>query len=90
MSKIFALLAIVLIVSGIILIAAPREEPGSARSLSVEPSPAPSLLVRMREIAEKVNAPLSIFFGVLSLYYTRRTYHVARERAEAAKPGSSI
>jgi len=87
MSKIFALLAIVLIVSGIILIAAPREEPGSARSLSVEP--APSLLVRVREIAERVNAPLSIFFGVLSLYYTRRTYHVARERAEAAKPGSS-
>jgi len=89
MSKIFALLAIVLIVSGIILIAAPREEPGSARSLSVEPAPAPSLLVRVREIAERVNAPLSIFFGVLSLYYTRRTYHVARERAEAAKPGSS-
>ncbi|HKZ96728.1 MAG TPA: hypothetical protein VJ045_07085 [Hyphomicrobiaceae bacterium] len=87
MSKIFALLAIVLIVSGIILIAAPREEPGSARSLSVEP--APSLLVRVREIAERVNAPLSIFFGVLSLYYTRRTFHVARERAEAAKPGSS-
>lgn len=84
MSKIFALLAIALISSGAVLLAVPRPDP-AARSLSVNPETMPPVIDRAREIAEEINAPLSILFGLVSLYYTRRTYHVNKARAEAEK-----
>jgi len=105
MSKIFALLALVLIASGGLLLAVPREAPIPAepatRSAGPSASPEakeelpgtrsvgpaakklPDLVVRARDIAEQVNAPLSIIFGLVSLVYSRRTYLLNKERAEA-------
>jgi len=39
-----------------------------------------SMFDQVRTIAEKANAPLSIVFGFMSLFYTRRTYHAQRAR----------
>jgi hypothetical protein len=91
MSKIFALLAVALIATGILILAVPREEgtPG-ARSLSPQAvSETPAYLLKARELAEQVNAPLSILFGLVSLYYSRRTYHLNKARVEAEK-GRSV
>jgi uncharacterized membrane protein len=75
MSKIFVLLAIVLILSGALVLAAPFLEPEVAsRSLAPEPNTARSLFEYVRNAAEAVQAPLSILFGVVSLYWNRRTY----------------
>lgn len=90
MSKIFALLAVLLILSGALLLAVPREEPRASRGLAPEAIAVPSLVAQAREIAEQVNAPLSIVFGLVSLFYSRRSYLVNRERAEAAKAGKSV
>jgi hypothetical protein len=90
MSKIFALLAVLLITTGVLVLAVPREEgaPG-ARSLSPQSvSDTPAYLLRARELAEQVNAPLSILFGLVSLYYSRRSYHINKARAEAEKARS--
>ncbi|MFA5952352.1 MAG: hypothetical protein WC807_18945 [Hyphomicrobium sp.] len=101
MSKIFALLALVLIASGGLLLAVPREAPIPAglapqsagpeakeelpgtRSVGPAARKLPDLVVRARDIAEQVNAPLSIIFGLVSLVYSRRTYLLNKERAEA-------
>jgi hypothetical protein len=91
MSKIFALLAVALIATGALVLAVPKEEgvPG-ARSLSPQAvSDTPAYLLRARELAEQVNAPLSILFGLVSLYYSRRSYHINKARAEAER-GRSI
>lgn len=90
MSKIFALLAVALIATGVLVLAVPREEasPG-ARSLSPQAvSDTPVYLLRARELAEQLNAPLSIVFGLVSLYYSRRTYNINKARADAEKARS--
>ena len=90
MSKIFALLAILLIATGIVLLAVPKVPPGDgAHSLGPEAVAAPAIINQARELAEQVNAPLSIVFGLVSLFYSRRSYQVNKERAEAAKVGKS-
>jgi hypothetical protein len=90
MSKIFALLAVALIATGLLVLAVPREEGSTgARSLSPQAvSDTPAYLLKARELAEQVNAPLSILFGLVSLYYSRRTYHINRARAEAERARS--
>lgn len=90
MSKFFALLAVALIATGLLVLAVPREE-GSmgARSLSPQAvSDTPAYLLKARDFAEQVNAPLSIFFGLVSLFYSRRSYHINKARAEAEKARS--
>jgi len=76
MTKIFALLALLLIASGVIVLAVPKPTPTSVseRSLGPQGSQALSIADQAREIADKVNAPLSILFGLVSLYYSRRNY----------------
>lgn len=90
MSKIFALLAVALIATGLLVLAVPREEGSSgARSLSPQSvTEMPVYLLRARELAEQVNAPLSILFGLVSLFYSRRSYHINKARAEAEKARS--
>lgn len=91
MSKIFALLAVALIATGLLVLAVPRDEasPG-ARSLSPQSvSETPAYLMRARDLAEQVNAPLSILFGLVSLYYSRRSYNINKARAEAER-GRSV
>lgn len=90
MSKIFALLAVALIATGALVLAVPREEGASgARSLSPQAvSETPLYLLRARELAEQVNAPLSIVFGLVSLFYSRRSYQLNKARAEAERSRS--
>jgi len=91
MSKIFALLAVALIATGLLVLAVPRDEaiPGGARSLSPQSvSDTPAYLLRARDLAEQVNAPLSIVFGLVSLFYSRRSYHINKARAEAERARS--
>jgi len=90
MSKIFALLAVALIATGILILAVPREEGSQgARSLSPQAvSETPVYLLRAREFAEQMNAPLSILFGCVSLFYSRRSYHINKARADAERSRS--
>lgn len=94
MARLFALLAILLICTGALLLAVPKAAPilqdvaGASRSAAPVPSQQveaslPSLVSRARDIAEQINAPLSILFGFLSLLYSRRTYHASKARAGA-------
>lgn len=89
MTKIFALLGILLILTGGVLVysrfAAPNvalERSAGPNSVGVSVREAPGLLGKARDIAEQVNAPLSILFGLMSLFYTRRTYLAQRGRAD--------
>ena len=91
MSKIFALLALLLIATGIVLVVVPKDAPADAtRGLAPESVAVPAMINEARELAEQVNAPLSIVFGLVSLFYSRRSYQVNKERAEAAKAGRSV
>ncbi len=87
MSKIFVLLAVLLILTGVVLLAAPKPGAPERRGLAPEAIPVPTVLMQARDIAEKVNAPLSILFGIISLFYSRRSYLVNKERADADKSG---
>ena len=78
MKTIFALFAVLLIATGVVLLAIPREEPQRATTRSVGPQVI-SYAVRARDLAEQVNAPLSILFGIVSLYYSRKRYLVERD-----------
>ena len=85
MSKIFALLALLLIATGIVLLAVPKLAPAEAtRSLGPEAVAVPALVNQARDLAEQVNAPLSIVFGLVSLFYSRRSYQVNKDRADKA------
>lgn len=92
----FALLGILLITSGAIVLGAPyiksvqdaapvelnSDAPGTRsfeRRRPLRPERR-TFFDQVRVVAEKVNAPLSILFGFMSLYYTRRTYHAQRPR----------
>lgn len=95
MAKIFAILGVLLIVTGVVLLAAPKptvspmppapasrsaspERSAGPNSVGIGAREVPSLLTKARDIAEQVNAPLSILFGLMSLFYTRRTYLARR------------
>lgn len=90
MSKILAVLAVLLILTGVVLLAVPKLEAPATRGLAPEAIAIPSLINQARDIAETVNAPLSILCGLVSLFYSRRTYLVNKDRAEAAKVGRSV
>lgn len=93
MTKLLTLLAVLLIVSGIVLIAVPRETaaPSGPRGLAptaqAPVSAVTSYLTAARSIADQANGPLSILMGIVSLYYTRRTY-INSKRLSDGKPQS--
>jgi hypothetical protein len=90
MTKVFVLLAIVLILSGGLVLFGPQAEQMATRGLAPEAvSAAPTLIARAREIAEQANAPLSILFGIISLVYSRRSYNINRARLEAERARSA-
>lgn len=94
MRALFAVLGILLITSGAIVLGTPylanlqspsaveldspnsKSLPGD-RTRSLQPA-SDNWIDQVRAFAEKANAPLSIIFGFMSLYYTRRTYHAQR------------
>ena len=71
MTKFFILLAILMILTGTLMLAVPREATG----VITRSAPAQVTFIgKARDLAEQVNAPLSILFGLISLFYSRRTY----------------
>ncbi len=85
MRILFAVFGLALIITGAVLLLVPRDEPRVA-TRSVAPQVV-SLAVQARDLAEKVNAPLSILFGLISLYYSRKRYIVERENHGGDKRG---
>lgn len=81
MTKLFALLAVLLILSGTLILAVPKLERTGQPGLAPQAIPVPTMVDQARDLAEQVNAPLSIVFGLISLYYSRRSYVVNRDRA---------
>lgn len=78
MRLIFAVFGLALLITGAVLLLVPREVT-RADSRSVNPQVV-SLAVQARDLAEQVNAPLSILFGLVSLYYSRKRYVVERDK----------
>lgn len=75
MTKIFAALAVLLILSGVLVLALPKADTSSGpRGLAPTAQQTSTTVATIRSIAEQANAPLSILFGLVSLYYSRRTY----------------
>jgi hypothetical protein len=75
MTKIFAALAVLLILSGVLVLALPKTETGGSGPRGLAPAAqTTSALATIRSLAEQANAPLSIVFGLVSLFYSRRTY----------------
>ena len=85
MRLIFAVFGLLLIITGATLLLVRPEERPATRGVNAQQ--VVSLAVRARDMAEQVNAPLSILFGLFSLYYSRRRYIVARDTPGADKTG---
>ena len=81
MRVIFAVFGLLLLLTGAVLLAIPREAPqvAATRSPASAASQVVSLAARARDLAEQVNAPISILFGLVSLYYSRKRYVVERD-----------
>ena len=78
MRIIFAVFGLALIITGAVLLLVPREQP-TAQTRGVNPQQVVSLAMRARDVADQVNGPLSIVFGLISLYYSRKRYIVERD-----------
>lgn len=77
MRIIFAVFGLALIITGAVILLVPREEPrAQTRSLSPQVI---SLATRVRDAADQVNGPLSIVFGLISLFYSRKRYIAERD-----------
>ena len=75
MTKIFAALAVLLILSGVLVLALPKTETGGSGPRGLAPAaPTTAAPAPIRPPARQANAPLSIVFGLVSLFYSRRTY----------------
>lgn len=78
MRLIFAVFGLALIITGAVILLVPREEP-RAQTRSVGPHVV-SMAARVRDVADQVNGPLSIVFGLISLYYSRKRYIAERDK----------
>ena len=79
MRIVFAVLGVLLVLTGVVLVMVPREDAARAQSRTINAQQVVSLAVRARDLADQVNGPLSIVFGLASLWYTRRRYVVERD-----------
>lgn len=79
MRIIFAVFGLALILVGGIILLVPREEQ-RAQTRSINTQQVMSLAGRVRDVADQVNGPLSIVFGLISLYYSRKRYIVERDK----------
>jgi hypothetical protein len=77
---IFAVFGLLLLLTGAVLLLVPRQDQ-RAQTRGMDAKQVVSLAVQARDMAEQVNAPLSILFGLVSLYYSRKRYVVERDKA---------
>ena len=88
MYKILVAFAALLLVSALAVIFLPIYLPAAPRgvahteSIGVNMTQMQVMLAQVRQVAEQVNAPLSVVVALLSLYYSRRGYLVQKRRAD--------
>lgn len=85
MYKLFAIVGIALILLGGVLFALPRDQ--KSETLRRSAPPPVGIVAQLRSFAEQANAPLSILFGLLSLYYSRKRYLTERNRTAGNQTG---
>lgn len=81
----FALLLLVSALAVIFLplyLPAPPRGGGNLESVGVNMTQMQVVLAQIRQIADQINAPLSVVVALMSLYYSRRGYMVQKRRAE--------
>lgn len=78
MRVLFAVFGLALIITGAVLLFVPREAP-PATTRGINAQQVVSMAGRVRDIADQVNGPLSIVFGLVSLWYSRKRYIVERD-----------
>ena len=83
MRLVFAIFGLLLIITGAVLVLVPRDQPQTTRGVNAQQ--VVSMATRVRDVADQVNGPLSIVFGLVSLYYSRKRYIVARDNPGADK-----
>ncbi len=87
MSKGLVAAAILLLLTGLAVIFLPLYLPAMPRggahteSLGVSMTQMQVALARIRDLAEQVNAPLSVIVALMSLYYSRRGYMIKKRQA---------
>jgi hypothetical protein len=86
MSKLFAVIGIALILLGAALFVIPISQPKTEALRRSAPAPV-GIVAQLRSLAEQANAPLSILFGFLSLYYSRKRYLAERNRTGGGQTG---
>lgn len=79
MRMIFAVFGLLLLLTGSILLLVPRQEPVAPTRGAPSLQQAITWYGQARNIADQVNGPLSIVFGLISLYYSRKRYIVERD-----------
>ena len=80
MYRLFAVIGIALILLGVALFAMPSISP-TVETMRRSPAPPTSIISQLLTLADRYNAPLSILFGAMSLYYSRKRYLVERDKA---------
>ena len=80
--------ALLLLVSALAVMFLPLYLPAMPRgganteSIGVTMTQMQATLAQVRQVADQVNAPLSVVVALMSLYYSRRGYLVQKRRAE--------
>lgn len=80
--------ALLLLFSGLAVTFLPYYLPSPPRARAVTESVGVNMtqlqvtLAHVKQVAEQVNAPLSVIVALMSLYYSRRGYMVQKRRAE--------
>jgi hypothetical protein len=79
--------AVLLLLSGLAVTFLPLYLPSPPRSGGLESvgtrmTQMQMTLAQVKQLAEQINAPLSVIVALMSLYYSRRGYMVQKRRAE--------
>ncbi len=88
MPRSLLILAALLLVTGLAATFLPYYLPqpprgrGALESVPVNMNQMQAMLAQVRQIAEQINAPLSVIVALASLYYSRRGYMVQKRRAD--------
>lgn len=86
MSKGLVAAAVLLLLTGLAVMFLPLYLPSMPRGahtelIGVSMTQMQVALARIKDIAEQINAPLSVVVALMSLYYSRRGYIVQKRRA---------
>ncbi len=86
MYKVFLVVGVLLILLGVALFAMPVDMQAKREAMRRSAPPQPvGIVEQVIALAERYNAPISIMFGGISLYYSRKRYLTERDRKDARR-----